>query len=95
MKNKKIIDMVQAKNMVIPLYLYKHYPKLNIELNDFIFLMYLYNEGNRTLFDPNRIEKDLGWDLKDIMTSIGKLVDQKLIDLEVRKNDNGEYITYE
>ena len=96
MKNQKILDMLKSKNIVIPLYLYKCYPKLNIELEEFIFLMYLYNQGEKVLFDPNIIEKDLGIDIKKVMLLISKLTDNKLINLEVIKNDKNimeEYVS--
>ena len=36
MKNKKIMDILKSKNIVIPLYLYKSYSKLNVNLEEFI-----------------------------------------------------------
>lgn len=98
MKNKKVIDILKSKNIVIPLYLYKSYFKLNINLEEFIFLMYLYNQGEKIIFDPNTIEEDLGIDIKDVMSIISKLTDNKLINLEVIKNDKNimeEYISLE
>lgn len=98
MKNKKIIDIIKSKNIVIPLYLYKYYSKLNIDLEEFVFLMYLYNQGEKILFDPNIIENDLGIDTKKVMLLISKLTDSKLINLEVIKNDKNimeEYISLE
>lgn len=96
MKNKKVIDILKSKNIVIPLYLYKSYSKLNINLEEFIFLMYLYNQGEKIIFNPNTMEEDLGIDIKDVMSLISKLTDNKLIDLEVVKNDKNimeEYIS--
>lgn len=98
MKNKKVIDILKSKSIVIPLYLYKSYSKLNINLEEFIFLMYLYNQGEKIIFDPNTIEEDLGIDIKDVMSIISKLTDNKLINLEVIKNDKNimeEYISLE
>ena len=98
MKNKKVIDILKSKNIVITLYLYKSYSKLNINLEEFIFLMYLYNQGEKIIFDPNTIEEDLGIDIKDVMSIISKLTDNKLINLEVIKNDKNimeEYISLE
>lgn len=96
MKNKKIIDLLQSKNVVVPLYLYKIYKKLNINLDEFFFLMYLQNMGEKVLFDPNIIEKDLGINLKEVMLLISKLTDNNLIHLDVIKNEKGiteEYIS--
>jgi len=98
MKNKKIMDILKSKNIVIPLYLYKSYSKLNVNLEEFIFLMYLYNQGENVVFDPNKISNDLGITIKEIMLLISKLTDSKLISLEVTKNDKNimeEYISLE
>ena len=98
MKNKKITDIIKSGNIVIPLYLYKCYSKLNINLEEFIFIMYLYNQGETIVFDPNKISNDLGLSIKEIMIMISKLTDSKLINLEVTKNDKNimeEYISIE
>lgn len=87
MKNKKIMELIKSKDIIIPLYLYKYYPRLNIELEEFIFLMYLCSNGDNALFDPSNIEKDLGIDIKKVMMLISKLTDNKLITLNVIKND--------
>ena len=96
MKNKKILEFIKSRDIVIPLYLYKYYPKLNISLEEFVFLMYLSNRGDNLLFDPTVIENDMGLDLKKVMELISKLTDNKLINLEVKKNDKNimeEYIS--
>lgn len=96
MKNKKMLDILKTKNIVIPLYLYKCYSKLNIGLDEFIFLMYLYNQGESVLFNPNIISNDLGIDIKKVMLLINNLTDAKLINLEVVKNEKNiteEYIS--
>ena len=87
MKNSKLIDIFKNGNIVVPLYLLKNYKELNLEINEFMFLMYLYNLGDKFLFDPNRFSNDLGIDTKDVMNYIGILTDKKLIKVEVLKND--------
>lgn len=96
MKNKNVLDMLKSKNIVVPLYLYRCYSKLNIGLEDFIFLMYLYNHGEKVLFDPSIISSDLGIDIKHVMLLISNLTEAKLLNLEVIKNDKNiseEYIS--
>jgi DNA replication protein len=96
MKNKKVLDMLKSKNVVVPLYLYRCYSKLNIGLEEFIFLMYLYNNGEKVLFDPGVISNDLGIDIKHVMLLISNLTEAKLLNLEVIKNDKNiseEYIS--
>jgi len=87
MKNSKLIDIFKNGNIVVPLYLLKNYKTLNIEMDEFIFLMYLYNLGDKFLFDPNKFSEDLGIDTTNIMNYISVLTDKKLIRVEVLKND--------
>ena len=87
MKNSKLVDIFKNGNIVIPLYLYKNYKEWNLELDEFVFLMYLYNLGNKFLFDPNKFSNDLGIDNTEIMKYIGVLSDKNLIKVEVIKND--------
>ena len=96
MKNKNVLDMLKSKNIVVPLYLYRCYSKLNIGLEEFIFLMYLYNHGEKVLFDPGVISNDLGIEIKHVMLLISNLTEAKLLNLEVIKNDKNiseEYIS--
>ena len=87
MKNSKLIDIFKNGNIVVPLYLLKNYKELNLEINEFMFLMYLYNLGDRFLFDPNKFSTDLGIDITDVMNYIGILTDKGLIKVDVLKND--------
>lgn len=83
----KLINVLKSGSIVVPLYLLKSYKELNIELNDFIFLMYLYNKGNNFSFDPNKISNDLGISIKDVLTSVNTLSEKHLIEVKVIKND--------
>ena len=58
--------------------------------------MYLYNLGDKCLFDPNKFSKDLNISNKNVMTYVGKLSDKGLISVKTLKTDKGlmeEYIT--
>lgn len=87
MKESKLIDILKNGNIVIPLYLLKKYKKLNTDINTFVFLMYLYNLGDKFLFDPNKFSNDLNISSEDVLSYIDKLIDKGLIRLEVEKND--------
>lgn len=87
MKNSKLIDVFKNGNIVVPLYLLKNYKELNVEIDEFIFLMYLYNLGDKFLFDPNKFSNDLGIDTTNVMNYISVLTDKSLIKVEVLKND--------
>lgn len=96
MKNKMIVDIVKSKSVVTPLYLYKLRDKLDINQDEFMLMMYLYNEGELVLFDLNRISEELGIKLNDLMNMIGTLNSKGLIELKVITNDKNvmeEYIS--
>jgi len=87
MKESKLIDILKNGNIVIPLYLLKKYKKLNTDMNTFVFLMYLYNLGDKFLFNPNKFSDDLDISSGDVLSYIDKLTDKGLIRIEVLKND--------
>ena len=89
MKNKIMIDMIKSKNIVIPLYLYRLKDKLDLSMDEFVFIMYLYNEGEFVLFDLNKINEELGISHNELMN---------LIEFKVIDNDKGikeEYLSLE
>lgn len=95
MKNSKIVDIFKDGNLVIPLYLLKNYKKTKLKLEEFIFLMYLYNLGNKLLFDPKKISKELNLELDYVMDIINTLADKGFIKVDVIKGERGlreEYI---
>ena len=85
--DKKIIELYKSGNVVIPLYLLKNRDKLKLELDEFIILMYLYNKGDNSLFNPTEISEDLNISVKDVMKYISVLTDKKCIRVSVLKND--------
>ena len=85
--DKKLIEIYKSGHMVIPLYLLKNYKDLKLDLDEFIFLMYLYNKGDKELFDPGKISNDLNIPLKDVMKYISTLTDKKMLKVDVVKND--------
>ena len=89
MKSAKLIDIFKQGHIVIPLFMLQHYKELKLEIGEFLFLMYLYNLGNKFIFDPSKFASDLNLDIKDIMNYIGTLSDKHFIRVEVMKNDKG------
>lgn len=89
MKSSKLIEIFKNGNIVLPLYLLKNYKKLKLELNEFVFLMYLYDLGNKSLFNPNRFCEDLNLELMEVMTLVGELTDKGFIKVDVIKNEKG------
>ena len=96
MKFGKIVEIVKENNIVIPMYLYKMFPKLEINLETFLFLMYLNGKGQFIIFDIKRLSEEFFCDIKKVMEYISTLQDKKLIELKVVKNDKNiieEYIS--
>lgn len=57
MKGSQFMDVFKAGNIVIPLYFLRKYKKFNLTMEEFLFLMYLYHLGDKSLFNPNRFLK--------------------------------------
>lgn len=89
MRSAKLVDIFKQGHIVIPLFMLQHYKELKLEIGEFLFLMYLYNLGNKFIFDPSKFASDLNLDIKDIMNYIGALSDKHFIRVEVMKNDKG------
>ncbi len=89
MKSAKLIDIFKQGHIVIPLFMLQHYKELKLEIGEILFLMYLYNLGNKFIFDPSKFASDLNLDIKDVMNYIGTLSDKHFIRVEVMKNDKG------
>ena len=95
MKHEKLLDVVKSNNIIIPLYIYKEFNKLNIDYETFIFLMFLYSKGNKISFDVHKLSEEFYTDVKKIMEYISILQKNKLIEIKVIKNDRNiseEYI---
>jgi DNA replication protein len=85
--DKKLIELYKGGNMTIPLYILKNRENLKLELDEFVFLMYLYNKGNDIIFNPGEIGTELGLSLEKVMDYISKLTDKKYIKVKSIKND--------
>ena len=86
MKSDNLVELFKTGNIVIPIYLLRKYKKLDIEMEEFVFLMYLVNLKD-SVFDPNKIAEDLNIDKTEVMNYIGILSDKKLLSLDTKKND--------
>jgi DNA replication protein len=87
MKSSKLIELFKTRNIVIPLYLFKNYKDFALELDEFVFLMYLYNLGNDIVFDIEKFSIELGINSKDILNYISNLTDKKLVEIKTVKSD--------
>lgn len=60
-----------------------------MDLNEFIFLMYLNSNINGLAFNPEKMADDLGMDLMEIMQIVSNLTEKNFINVEANKNDKG------
>ncbi len=98
MKSSQLRDIIKSGQLVVPFYFLKNYKKLELTMEEFIFLMYFYHLGERFLLDPERYCSDLNLDISSVMNYISVLTDKGFIRVEVLKNDKGvmeEYVLLE
>ncbi len=88
MNKTKLNKVIGDGNIVIPLYILKYFKKLNLEMDEFIFLMYLYNKQDNLDFNPDKISLDLNIDIMEVMGYISVLTDKGYLNLEVKKTEN-------
>lgn len=89
MNSSKIIDIFKDGNLVIPIFMLKNYQKLNMELDEFIFLMYLYNKDEPIFFNPQKFSEELQIKTEKVMEYISSLSDKNLLKVDVVKNEKG------
>ena len=95
MKMKKMVEMLKKGNIVMPLQLFQERDKFGLDIECFIFLMYLYNLGEKTIFDVNKFSSDLNIKVQEVLAYIDCLTEKKYITVDVIKNDKNvmeEYV---
>lgn len=98
LKSSKLTEILKQGNLVVPLYLLKNYSKWKLELSEFIFLMYLYQQGENSLFDPQKIANEMNLSISSVMETIGTLEDRGFLEVTVVKNEKNqreEHLTLE
>ena len=88
MYKTKLNKVIEDGNIVIPIYILKFYKKLNLTMEEFVFLMYLYNKQDKIDFNPERIANDLNIDIMEVMGYISILTDKGYLTLDVLKTEN-------
>ena len=89
MNSSNLIDIFKKGDIVIPTFFLKNYKSMGLELDEFIFLMYLKSNSNSMTFDPEKISEDFGLELMEIMQIVGNLTEKDFISVEAKKNDKG------
>jgi len=96
MRKDKMQSLLKERNIVIPIYVYKMFPKFNIELDVFMFLMYLYSYGSKIIFNPQKLSEEFGVSMATLLSYIDILSNNKLVSFEIVKNEKNiseEYLS--
>ncbi len=88
MNKTKLEKAIGDGNIVIPLYILKCFKQLNLTMDEFMFLMYLYNKQDKIDFNPEKIASDMNIDLMEVMGYISVLSDKGYLSLDILKSEN-------
>lgn len=84
----KLSEYLKDGNIVIPLYILKYFKKLNLTMDEFVFLMYLYSKQDKIDFNPEKIASDLNIDIMEVMGYVSILSDKGYLSLDIVKDNN-------
>ena len=88
MNKGKLNKFIGEGNVVIPLYILKCFKKLNLAMDEFVFLMYLQSRQDNLEFNPEKIANDLNLDIMEVMGYVSVLTDKGYLSLDVMKSEN-------
>lgn len=77
----KLINVLKTRMIYYPLYLYRYRIELDLSDNNFIFLTYLMNFGDKFSFDLERFSKDLNIEPEEVFEKIESLRKSKFIEI--------------
>ena len=89
MRSSQFVDVFKQGHVVIPIYFLQQFKKFKITMEEFVFLMYLYRFGDKTVFNPSKYSEDLNIESMKILEMIDSLSEKKLIQVDVLKNEKG------
>ena len=94
--NKLLKEALKVNgNIIIPEYLLKYRSELNLEMDEFILLVYLINQKDLVAFDVNDLSSKLYIESNRVLELISSLNEKNYISIEMKKT-NGvieEYIS--
>ena len=92
--NKNVIEKLMLVNnhMIIPNYLVKYYKKFDLDINEFIMLIYFLNSNEKLIFDNKKISNDLFMEQNEVLEIINSLI-EKSIEMNKSNGIIEEYIS--
>ena len=88
MNGVKLNEIIKDKKIVIPLYFLRICKEFDLNTNELLLLLYLY-DMNDYPFNPSKIAEDLDSDMLTIMNDISALSDKGILNVSAKKNDKG------
>ena len=88
MNQVKLNELIKSEIINVPLYILKMYKEFNLNVDEMILLLFLYNKDNK-VFDPNFLANSLNMDLSKVLENISKIVDKGLLNVITKPNDAG------
>lgn len=94
MKSNNILNLIKSSGIVIPSILLKYYKELKLNEKELIFLSFLMQKGEKIVFDIELFNKELNFDIPQIMENVSSLSEKKLLNMSVEKNKQGMMMEY-
>lgn len=88
-----IKEFMDEKPLVVNSFLLQAIYKLDLTLNEFLFLLYFFNDDEK-IFDVEKLSNKLKIRENDVLCSFNSLIKKKLILVESKKNNNGKIGEY-
>ena len=88
--------LLKDRPIVLPRYLFNYYLRLGITSEELIILIFVIDEGDKVVYNPEVIASSLGMDKYKVMELLNNLNEKKIISITVEKNSSGiseEYIS--
>ena len=84
--NKLLKEALKVNgNIIIPDYLLKYRSELNLEMDEFILLVYLINQKDLVMFDVNDLSSKLYIESNRVLELISSLNEKNYISIEMKK----------
>lgn len=88
MKENLLIDNIKInKDLIIPNYMIQNLLKLDLNLEEFILLVYLINQSDIVPFDINKLSTNLNFESNKILELISSLNEKNYISIEMNKKN--------
>ena len=83
-------NVLRMKPIVLPRFLFNYYLRLGITAEELFILIFVIDEGDKVVYDPESISNSLGMDKYKVMELLNSLNEKKIISITVEKNSDGK-----